>query len=60
MPLQNTAFGDEAVYLCSGHIELEHLLHGTAPQGQYGLRTRTGEPGMPYCPGGARAWLKGG
>ncbi len=33
--LHNTAFEDEALYLYSGHMELQHLLHGTALQGQY-------------------------
>ena len=33
--LHNTAFEDEALYLYSGHNELQHLLHGTALQGQY-------------------------
>ena len=27
---RNTAFNDEALYLWSGHLELEHLLHGTS------------------------------
>jgi 4-amino-4-deoxy-L-arabinose transferase-like glycosyltransferase len=33
--LRNTAFEDEALYLYAGHAELEHLLHGTALQGNY-------------------------
>lgn len=33
--LHNTAFEDEALYLYSGHMELEHLLHGAALQGDY-------------------------
>ncbi len=33
--LHNTAFEDEAFYLYSGHMELEHLLHGAALQGNY-------------------------
>jgi Dolichyl-phosphate-mannose-protein mannosyltransferase len=33
--LRNTAFEDEALYLYAGHAELEHLLHGTALQGDY-------------------------
>jgi hypothetical protein len=33
--LHNTAFEDEALYVYSGHMELQHLLHGTALQGQY-------------------------
>jgi Dolichyl-phosphate-mannose-protein mannosyltransferase len=33
--LHNTAFEDEATYLYAGHMELEHLLHGTALQGDY-------------------------
>jgi Dolichyl-phosphate-mannose-protein mannosyltransferase len=33
--LHNTAFEDESLYLYSGHMELEHLLHGTALQGNY-------------------------
>ena len=33
--LHNTAFEDEALYIYSGHMELQHLLHGTALQGQY-------------------------
>ena len=33
--LHNTAFEDEALYLYSGHMELEHLLHGSALQGSY-------------------------
>jgi hypothetical protein len=33
--LHNTAFEDEALYLYSGHMELEHLLHGAALQGSY-------------------------
>jgi Dolichyl-phosphate-mannose-protein mannosyltransferase len=33
--LHNTAFEDESLYLYSGHMELEHLLHGTALQGAY-------------------------
>ena len=33
--LQRSAFEDEALYLYSGHMELEHLLHGSALQGTY-------------------------
>ena len=33
--LHNTAYFDEAQYLYSGHLELEHLLHGTALQGSF-------------------------
>ena len=33
--LHNTAFEDEALYVYSGHMELEHLLHGAALQGSY-------------------------
>lgn len=33
--LHNSAFEDEATYLYAGHMELEHLLHGSAPQGDY-------------------------
>ena len=33
--LRNTAFEDEATYLYAGHMELQHLLHGAALQGQY-------------------------
>ena len=33
--LHNTAFEDESLYLYAGHMELEHLLHGAALQGQY-------------------------
>jgi hypothetical protein len=33
--LQNTAFGDEALYLYAGHMETAHLLHGAALQGTY-------------------------
>ena len=33
--LHNTAFEDESLYLYSGHMELEHLLHGAALQGSY-------------------------
>jgi len=33
--LHNTAFEDESLYLYSGHMELEHLLHGAALQGDY-------------------------
>ena len=33
--LQNTAFGDEALYLYAGHMETAHLLHGAALQGDY-------------------------
>jgi 4-amino-4-deoxy-L-arabinose transferase-like glycosyltransferase len=33
--LHNTAFEDESLYLYSGHMELEHLLHGSALQGSY-------------------------
>jgi 4-amino-4-deoxy-L-arabinose transferase-like glycosyltransferase len=27
---RNTAFGDEALYLWAGHLEVSHMLHGTA------------------------------
>jgi Dolichyl-phosphate-mannose-protein mannosyltransferase len=33
--LRNTAFEDEAQYLYAGRLELAHLLHGTALQGNY-------------------------
>ena len=33
--LHNTAFEDEALYIYSGHMELQHLLHGAALQGSY-------------------------
>jgi Dolichyl-phosphate-mannose-protein mannosyltransferase len=33
--LHNTAFEDEAQYLYAGRMELGHLLHGTALQGNY-------------------------
>ena len=33
--LQNTAFGDEALYIYAGHMETAHLLHGAALQGTY-------------------------
>jgi Dolichyl-phosphate-mannose-protein mannosyltransferase len=33
--LRNTAFEDESLYLYAGHMELEHLLHGSALQGNY-------------------------
>lgn len=33
--LHNTAFEDEAQYLYAGHMELEHLLHGTPLYGNY-------------------------
>jgi len=33
--LHNSAFEDEATYLYAGHMELEHLLHGSALQGDY-------------------------
>ena len=35
--LHNTAFEDESLYLYAGHMELQHLLHGAALQGQYSL-----------------------
>jgi hypothetical protein len=35
--LRNTAFEDESLYLYAGHMELQHLLHGAALQGQYSL-----------------------
>ena len=41
--LQNTAFGDEALYLYAGHMETAHLLHGAALQGTYA----TYFPGIP-------------
>lgn len=33
--MHNTAFEDEALYLYSGHMEIGHLLHGSALQGSY-------------------------
>ncbi len=33
--LRNTAFEDEALYLYSGRMEIAHLLHGAALQGNY-------------------------
>jgi Dolichyl-phosphate-mannose-protein mannosyltransferase len=33
--LQNTAYGDEGLYLYGGHMEIAHLLHGAALQGNY-------------------------
>ena len=33
--LHNTAYLDEAQYLYSGHLELQHLLHGTAVPGNF-------------------------
>ena len=33
--LRNTAFEDEALYLYAGRMELAHLLHGAALQGDY-------------------------
>jgi len=33
--MNNTAFSTEAQYLYSGHLEIEHWLHGTALQGNY-------------------------
>ena len=33
--MSNTAFEDEALYLYSGHLEIAHLLHGAALQGDY-------------------------
>jgi hypothetical protein len=33
--LRNTAFGDEALYLYAGHLEIAHLAHGAALQGNY-------------------------
>lgn len=33
--MNNTAFEDEALYLYVGHLELGHLLHGAALQGDY-------------------------
>ena len=33
--LNNTAFGDEALYLYAGHLETAHLLHGAPLQGNY-------------------------
>jgi Dolichyl-phosphate-mannose-protein mannosyltransferase len=33
--LQNTAYGDEALYLYAGHLEIAHLGHGAALQGNY-------------------------
>lgn len=33
--LRNTAFEDEALYLYSGHMELEHLLHGAPLYGNF-------------------------
>jgi hypothetical protein len=33
--MTNTAFEDEGLYLYVGHLEIGHLLHGTALQGDY-------------------------
>jgi hypothetical protein len=33
--LRNTAFGNEALYLYAGHLEIAHLLHGAPLQGTY-------------------------
>ena len=33
--MNNSAFEDEALYLYSGHLEIAHLLHGAALQGNY-------------------------
>lgn len=33
--MNNTAFEDEALYLYSGHLQIAHLLHGAALQGNY-------------------------
>jgi hypothetical protein len=33
--MHNTAFEDEALYLYVGHLEIGHLLHGSALQGNY-------------------------
>jgi hypothetical protein len=33
--LRNTAFEDEALYLYVGHLEIAHMLHGAALQGDY-------------------------
>ena len=33
--MHNTAFEDEALYLYVGHLEIGHLLHGAALQGDY-------------------------
>jgi Dolichyl-phosphate-mannose-protein mannosyltransferase len=33
--MTNTAFEDEALYLYVGHLEIAHLLHGAALQGDY-------------------------
>jgi 4-amino-4-deoxy-L-arabinose transferase-like glycosyltransferase len=33
--MQNTAFDNEALFLYSGHLEIAHLLHGAALQGNY-------------------------
>ena len=33
--MHNTAFEDESLYLYSGHMELEHLLHGSALYGGF-------------------------
>ena len=33
--MSNTAFEDEALYLYTGHLEIAHLLHGAALQGNY-------------------------
>ena len=33
--MHNSAFEDEALYLYVGHLEIAHLLHGTALQGDY-------------------------
>ena len=41
--LRNTAFGDEALYLYAGHLEVAHVLHGAPLQGNYA----TYFPGVP-------------
>ena len=41
--LQNTAYGDEALYLYAGHMETAHLLHGASLQGNYASYL----PGLP-------------
>ncbi len=33
--MHNTAFEDESLYLYAGHMELEHLLHGSPLHGGY-------------------------
>ena len=55
--LRNTAFEDESLYLYAGHMELQHLLHGAALQGQYSvvlLRFPGAVPGAGRGPGPGR------